>query len=176
MIYKIHFKFCNSDFVSSSTHAWSTPTTDKQILLLRLNNFRAWPYRIQWFCFGTSWCMHLDSHHLYVIMISRRIGSNFQFTSPRAIMWFECSMTFRFSSFLSYYYNQTNWIEYVNHYKLARVVTKWTRVSDKRSAWLIPYTHCTNSFRHNCRMSNAADECRLVSFFRFWFYVWSCRF
>ena len=81
---------------TSSTHAWSTPTADKQIFLLRLNNFRAWPYRIQWFWFGASWCIHLDSHHLYVIMISKRIGSNMQvyFTRRHHVISMSVSLWF----------------------------------------------------------------------------------
>ena len=45
--------------------------------------------------------------------------------------------------------------------KLARAVTKWTKVRDKRLARLISYIHHTSEFRQYCYVGNTAQQCRL---------------
>ena len=48
--------------------------------------------------------------------------------------------------------------------KLARAITKWTSVCDKRLAHLISYIHHTCEFKQNCLVGNTARRCRLGLF------------
>ena len=48
--------------------------------------------------------------------------------------------------------------------KLARAVTKWTRVCRKRVAHLIACTHHTNDHQQYCHVGNTAKQCRLGLF------------
>ena len=48
--------------------------------------------------------------------------------------------------------------------KLARALTKWTRVCDKRLARLISYIHHTCEFKQYCFVGNTAHQCRLGLF------------
>ena len=44
--------------------------------------------------------------------------------------------------------------------KLARSVTRWTQVCDRRLARLISYMHHTSDYRQYCHVGNAAQHCR----------------
>ena len=46
-------------------------------------------------------------------------------------------------------------------YKLARVVTKWTRAGDRRLVRLISYIHHTSDHRPHCHVGDTAHHCRL---------------
>ena len=48
--------------------------------------------------------------------------------------------------------------------KLARAVTKWTRVCDKRLARVISDIHHTSDYGQHCHVGNAAQLCRLGLF------------
>ena len=48
--------------------------------------------------------------------------------------------------------------------KLARAITKWTRVCDKRLARLISYIHHTCEFKQYCHVGNTAQQCSLGLF------------
>ena len=48
--------------------------------------------------------------------------------------------------------------------KLARSVTKWTQVCDRRLARLISYIHHRGNYRLYCHVGNAAQHCRLGLF------------
>ena len=48
--------------------------------------------------------------------------------------------------------------------KLARSVTKWTRLCDRCSARLISYIRHTNDYRQCCHVGNTAQHCRLGLF------------
>ena len=48
--------------------------------------------------------------------------------------------------------------------KLARSITKWTRVCDKRLNRLIPYIHHTCEYKQYCYVGNTAKQCRLGLF------------
>ena len=48
--------------------------------------------------------------------------------------------------------------------KLARAVTTWTKVCDRRLARLISYIHHTNGHRQYCQVGNTAQRCRLGLF------------
>ena len=53
--------------------------------------------------------------------------------------------------------------------KLARAITKWTRVCDKRLARLVSCIHHTIEFKQNCHVGNTAQQCRLGLFQDFFF-------
>ena len=48
--------------------------------------------------------------------------------------------------------------------KLARSITKWTKVCDKRLSWLISYIHHTSECKQYCHVRNTAKQCRLGLF------------
>ena len=48
--------------------------------------------------------------------------------------------------------------------KLARSITKWTKVCDKRLNRLISYIHHTSEYRQYCHVGNTAKQCRLERF------------
>ena len=48
--------------------------------------------------------------------------------------------------------------------KLARSITKWTKVCDKRLYWLISYIHHTCDYKQYCHVGNTAKQCRLGLF------------
>ena len=48
--------------------------------------------------------------------------------------------------------------------KLARSVTKWTKVCDKRLNRLISYIHHTSEYKQYCHVGNTAKQCRLGLF------------
>ena len=48
--------------------------------------------------------------------------------------------------------------------KLARSITKWTKVFDKRSYRLISYIHHTCEYKQYCYVGNTAKQCRLGLF------------
>ena len=48
--------------------------------------------------------------------------------------------------------------------KLARSITKWTRVCDKRLNRLISYIHHTCEYRQYCHVGNTVNQCRLGLF------------
>ena len=45
--------------------------------------------------------------------------------------------------------------------KLARSITKWMKVCDKRLSRLISYIHHTCDYKHYCHVGNTAKQCRL---------------
>ena len=49
---------------------------------------------------------------------------------------------------------------------LARAVTNWTRVCDRRLARLISYIHHTHDNRQYCNVGNTAQHCRFGSISR----------
>ena len=48
--------------------------------------------------------------------------------------------------------------------KLARSITKWPKVCDKRLNRLISYIHHTCEYKHHCHVGNTAKQCRLGLF------------
>ena len=48
--------------------------------------------------------------------------------------------------------------------KLARSITKWTKVCDKRLNRLISYIHHTSEYKQYCHVGNTAKQCRLGLF------------
>ena len=48
--------------------------------------------------------------------------------------------------------------------KLARSITKWTKVCDKRLTRLISYIHRTSEYKQYCHVGNTAKQCRLGLF------------
>ena len=48
--------------------------------------------------------------------------------------------------------------------KLARSITKWTKVCDKRLNRLISYIHHTSEYKQYCHVGNTAKQCRLALF------------
>ena len=48
--------------------------------------------------------------------------------------------------------------------KLARSITKWTKICDKRLSRLISYVHHTCEYKQYCRVGNTAKQCRLGLF------------
>ena len=48
--------------------------------------------------------------------------------------------------------------------KLARSITKWTKVCDKRLNRLISYIHQTCEYKQHCHVGNTAKQCRLGLF------------
>ena len=48
--------------------------------------------------------------------------------------------------------------------KLARSITKWTKVCDKRLNRLISYIHHTCEYKQHCHVGNTAKQCRLGLF------------
>ena len=50
--------------------------------------------------------------------------------------------------------------------KLARSITKWTKVCDKRLSRLISYIHYTSEYKQHCHVGNTAKQCRLGLFSR----------
>ena len=48
--------------------------------------------------------------------------------------------------------------------KLARSITKWTKVCDKRQNRLISYIHHTCEYKQYCYVGNTATQCRLGLF------------
>ena len=48
--------------------------------------------------------------------------------------------------------------------KLARSITKWTKVCDKRLSRLISYIHHTSDYKQHCHVGNTAKQCRLGLF------------
>ena len=48
--------------------------------------------------------------------------------------------------------------------KLARSITKSTKVCDKRLSRLISYIHHTNEYKQYCHVGNTAKQCRLGLF------------